>query len=136
MTDLAQRQQAARTFAIETARLAAHTRSQNVVVLDVRHLSPVTDYFVLATGSSPRQMRTVADQAAELGAGSGFSPLGTAGYEGDSWMLTDFVDVVLHVFSSSARLFYDLDTLWGDAPKVDWQQGMPPPPAAVTEKTD
>lgn len=110
----------ARTFAIEAARLASSTHCRDVVVLDVSGLSPVTDYFVLATGTSPRQMRTVADDLRELGEQDDFRPLSTSGYEGDSWLLIDCIDVVCHVFSEQARLFYDLDGLWGDAPRVQW----------------
>jgi ribosome-associated protein len=126
-TDPAQRIEAARQFAVEAARLAANTRCQNVVLLDVRGLSPVTDFFILATGTSPRQMRTVCDEAGELGDKMGYSPMGVAGYEGESWILVDFVDVVMHVFSGEARQFYDLDSLWGDAPRIDWQAGMVAP---------
>jgi len=110
-------------MAIEIARLAANTRCNNVVVLDVRGISPVTDFFILATGTSPRQMRTVCDEAADFGEERGFAPLSKCGQEGESWMLIDFVDIVMHVFSAEARLFYDLDSLWGDAAKVDWQDG-------------
>ena len=57
-----------------------------------------------------------------MGKTSGFTALSIAGYEGESWILADFVDVVVHVFSAEARLFYDLDNLWGDAKRVDFQQ--------------
>jgi ribosome-associated protein len=98
------------------------------VILDVSGLSPVTDFFVLATGTSPRQMRTVMDEVAELGEKQGFAGLTTSGYEGESWMLIDCIDVIVHVFSSDARQFYDLDNLWGDAKRVEWQ---PTPPASA-----
>jgi ribosome-associated protein len=84
--------------------------------------------MVLATGTSPRQMRTVCDELAEMAEQRGEHALGTDGIEGDAssgestgggWMLIDFVDVVVHVFSQDARAFYDLDSLWGDAKKVD-----------------
>lgn len=118
--------EAARQFAVEAARLAATTRCQDVALLDVRGLSPVTDFFILATGTSARQMRTVCDQISELGEKLGFAPMSVAGYEGETWILIDFVDVVMHVFSVEARQFYDLDGLWGDATRIDWQAGMPP----------
>jgi ribosome-associated protein len=101
--------------------LAAATRCHDVVVLDVRGISSVTDYFIIATGTSDRQMRTVADQVEELGEPSNFKALSRNGYEGGSWILTDFVDVVLHVFSPTARSYYDLENLWGDAPRVAWE---------------
>jgi len=116
-----ERAEAARSFAIEAARLAANTRCHSVVVLDVRNLSPVTDFFVLATGTSPRQMRTVADDIEEMGDGRNFRPIARSGYEGDTWILTDYVDVLVHIFSDEARLFYDLDNLWGDARKLEWK---------------
>jgi ribosome-associated protein len=110
----------ARQFAIEAARLAANTRCHNVVLLDVRGISPVTDYMVLASGTSPRQMRSVCDELAEWAREQhGTRALNADGLEGESWMLIDFVDVVVHVFSDHARQFYDLDSLWGDAQRVD-----------------
>ncbi|MGB7157089.1 MAG: ribosome silencing factor [Tepidisphaeraceae bacterium] len=118
----ASRTEAARKFAIDVATLAANTRCHNVVILDVRGISPVTDYFVLATGTSPRQMKSVCDEAGEFGDTQNYAPLNQCGTEGDSWMLIDFVDVVLHVFSQESRMFYDLDGLWGDARKVEWKQ--------------
>ena len=121
----------ARKFAIDVARLAANTRCSNVVILDVRGVSPVTDFFVLATGTSPRQMRSVTDDAGEFGAENNFKPIAQSGVEGEMWMLIDFVDVVLHVFNAQARAFYDLDSLWGDAARVEWNDN-PTPSASPT----
>src|SRR5437870_11395708 len=88
------RLEAARNFAVEAARLAANTRCHNVVVLDLQGLSPVCDFFILASGTSPRQMRTVADQISELGQKLHFAAFNQTGYEGESWILVDFIDVV------------------------------------------
>jgi ribosome-associated protein len=121
------RTETTRKFAVEVAKLAANTRCSNVVVLDVRGLSPITDFFVLATGTSPRQMRAVTDQAAEIGPEHGFAPLSQSGMDGESWMLIDFIDVVMHIFSPESRNFYDLDNLWGDATKVEWQPNAQAP---------
>jgi len=110
----------ARQFAIDAARLAASTRCHNVVLLDVRGISPVTDYMVLASGTSGRQMRSVCDELAEWAQEQhGTRALNADGLEGESWMLIDFVDVVVHVFNDEARQFYDLDSLWGDAQRID-----------------
>jgi ribosome-associated protein len=92
-----------------------------VAVLEVRNLSPVTDFFVIATGTSPRQMRTVCDEIEEMATDQKYGALSRAGYKGDCWMLLDFVDVIVHVFSEEARQFYDLDHLWGDAKPVEWR---------------
>src|SRR5437868_15044276 len=97
----------ARDFAIDAARLLGSTRCHDVNVLDVRGLSPVTDYLVIATGTSARQMRTVCDEVIELGEPRNFRPFTQSGCEGETWMLTDFVDVVIHVFSNEARVYYD-----------------------------
>jgi ribosome-associated protein len=91
------------------------------VVLDVSAISPVTDFFVIATGTSPRQMRTVCDEVEELGEPRTFRALSRAGYEGDHWILVDFVDVVVHLFNGEARVFYDLENLWGDGKKIEWK---------------
>src|SRR3954452_18653853 len=107
----ADRAETAKAFAIEAARLAANTRCHNVNVLDVRGLCPVADYFVIASGTSARQMRTVIDELQELGDAKNFSPLARSGYDGESWMLLDCVDVLIHVFSDMSRLYYDLDGL-------------------------
>ena len=111
----------ARQFAIDAARHAANTRCTNVVVLDLTGLSPVTDFFVIATGTSARQMRTVADEISELAEQKKFSPMSSSGYEGESWILVDCVDVVVHIFNAQTRGYYDLDNLWGDAKPVEWQ---------------
>ena len=116
------RTEAARAFAIEAARLAANTRCHDVTVLDVRGVCPVADFFVIASGTSARQMRTVVDEVRELGDARNFSPLARSGYEGETWMLLDCVDVLVHVFDDIARRYYDLDGLWGDAKRLQWQE--------------
>ena len=111
----------ARSFAVDAARLAGDTHCQNVVVLDVRGLCQVTDYFVLATGTSAKQMRSVTQEIEELGLPRNFKAMSQSGYEGTSWVLIDFVDVIVQIFSAQARSYYDLDGLWGDAPVVEWK---------------
>jgi ribosome-associated protein len=112
---------AARAFAIEAARHFAATRCQNVVVMDMAGLSPVTDYLVIGTGTSPRQMRSVCDQLEDLAAPKGHVKLSRTGDDSGAWIVIDFVDVVCHVFSPESRGYYDLDNLWGDAKRVEWQ---------------
>lgn len=114
------RQQAAERFAIDAARLAADTRCHSVIVLDVRGISPFTDYFVIATGTSPRQMRTACRDIEDMAAEAGWFAMSRSGYEGETWILVDFVDVVVHIFSDEARRYYDLEGLWGDGRKVRW----------------
>jgi len=113
---------ASRQFAIDSARLLADTRCNHICVLDVSAVSPVTDFLVIATGTSPRQLKTACDELEEMGEPRDFRPLSRAGDGGANWSCIDFVDVVVHVFSQDARMFYDLDALWGDGEKVEWER--------------
>ena len=107
------------------ARRASDTRCNNIIVLDLRGRSPVTEFFVLATGTSNRQIRTVCDEVSDLGRRHGYAPWRTSGYELAKWILVDFVSVVVHVFDAESRDFYDLEMLWGDCPRVDWASLAP-----------
>jgi ribosome-associated protein len=120
-----QRMDASRQFAVDSARLLADTRCNHIVVLDVSGVSPVTDFLVIATGTSPRQMKTAADDVEEMGQNCDFRPLSHAGDGGANWTCVDFVDVVVHVFSQDARMFYDMDALWGDGKPVVWERTEP-----------
>jgi ribosome-associated protein len=112
----------ARKFAIEAARVAETNNCQDIVVLDLRGRSPVCDYFVIATGTSGRQMRTVADSLSVYGKSVGSSPWHIAGMEGADWIVLDFVDVVVHLFDEQHRRYYDLEIIWGEGPKVRWRK--------------
>ena len=111
----------AKKLALLAAKLAAERHCTDITVLDLRGISPATDYFVIATGTSDRQMRTVADEVSEEAKKMGFQRFGRAGYEQARWILLDFVDVVIHIFDSEYRDYYDLDLLWGDAKKLKWE---------------
>jgi ribosome-associated protein len=108
----------ARAFALAAAELADGRHCTDIVVLDLRGKSPVTDYFVVATGTSNRQMRSVADEVCEAAGGYGLKRFGRAGYEQARWILLDFVDVVVHIFDNEYRSYYDLELLWGAAEKL------------------
>jgi ribosome-associated protein len=112
----------ARAFAIEAARLAEDRRCSDVVVLDLRGISPVTDYFVICTGTSDRQMRSVADELIDLGKKTKNTVYNTAGMDRSEWVLLDFVDLVVHLFDDAHRRYYDLELIWGDAPHVRWRK--------------
>jgi ribosome-associated protein len=119
--DQSQRMGASRQFAIDAARLLADTRCNHICVLDVSAISPVTDFLVIATGTSPRQLKTACDDLEEMALPRDFRALSRAGDGGANWNCIDFVDIVVHVFSQDARMFYDLDALWGDGQKVPWE---------------
>jgi ribosome-associated protein len=110
----------ARDFAASAARIAADRHCADVVVLNLEGMSPATDYFVIATGTSDRQMRTVADEICEAARRDGIQRFGRAGYDQARWILLDFVDVVIHLFDNEYRDYYDLELLWGDAQRIDY----------------
>lgn len=111
-------------FAKEIARLAADNHADDVVVLDLRGMTSIADFFVLGTGTSDRQMRAVIDQIEDYGDRVGQKRFGLSGYDSASWILADYVDVVVHLFDRASRQFYDLEMLWGDAPRVEWQRPL------------
>lgn len=112
----------ARALAIEAARIAEKNNAEEIVVLNLRDISPVADYFVICTGSSDRQMRTVADEIARYGQSVGQKVWHVAGEMSGQWIVMDFVDVVVHIFGQAHRRYYDLELIWGEAPKVRWRR--------------
>lgn len=107
-------------FALAAARLAAERHCDDVVILDVRSLSPVSDYCLIATGTSDRQMRAVGMEITDLGELMGNVAFSRSGMEDGRWVLLDFIDLVVHLFDADSREFYALEMLWGDAPKLAW----------------
>jgi len=112
----------ARKLAVAAARLAEERNCYDIVVMDLRKVSPMTDYFVICTGTSDRQMRTVADEIAAYGDSIGQRVWHVAGADSAEWILLDFVDVVVHIFDQAHREYYDLELIWGAAPKVRWRR--------------
>ena len=110
----------ARAFAVAAAKIADERHCSDIVILDLQGLSPATDYFVIVTGTSDRQMRTVADEIREEAKKRGQPRFGLAGYEHGRWIVLDFIDVVVHIFDSEYRDYYDLELLWGDAKRIDY----------------
>ena len=108
----------AKAFALAAAKLAAERHCTDIAVLDLSGTSPATDYFVIATGTSYRQMRTVADEISQAARERGLQRFGRAGYDQARWILLDYVDVVIHIFDAEYRDYYDLELLWGDAKRL------------------
>jgi ribosome-associated protein len=102
------------------AELALDRKAEGVMALDLRGISSATDYFLLATGNSDIQVRAIAEHVMEGMKAGGIRPLHVEGLDRARWVLMDFVDVVVHVFHPSARQFYQLEALWGDAPARDF----------------
>lgn len=98
------------------ARVAVENRGRDVVVLDMREVSPMFDYFVIATGTSRRQLHAMSSEIHHLLRDDfGESRMGIEGYTESRWILLDYGDVVIHLFDDAAREYYCLEQLWSDA---------------------
>ncbi len=109
-------------LAIELARLAHDDKCTDIVVLDVRGLSPISDFVIVASGTSDRQMRAVADHAEDEGAKHGHHAYRSSKDPRALWLLIDFSDVVIHIFEPNTRAHYDIEMMWGDAKRVPWKR--------------
>lgn len=111
-------------LAIEAARLMADLKSEDVTVIDVRGLSKVTDYIVIGTGTSTRQMHSVAEDIVEIARGLGHVVFKANQERGSNWVVIDCVDVTIHMFDAETRAFYDLETLWIDGTRLPWERNQ------------
>jgi len=103
------------------ARIADEKKAEDIVILDLRSCNYVTDFFVIATGRNERQRTAIAAEVIRQMAQVGEQPLGATGERASQWILLDYVDFVIHIFSPEARALYDLELLWGDAPRLGWR---------------
>lgn len=109
-------------LAICAARAASDLKAADVLILDVGTLLSITGYFVIASASNPRQVRAVVDNIeTKVKAELGRSPVRTEGVREQQWTLIDYGDVVVHVFLDSVREFYEIERLYMDAPRVEWE---------------
>lgn len=109
-----------RELATLAARAASAKQARDVAVLDVRDLIVITDYFVIASGTNDRQVRTIAEEIERAVRERGLKPVRREGEREGRWVLLDFVDFVVHVFLDEERRYYGLERLWADAPSVGW----------------
>lgn len=94
-------------------------KGQNIRLIKIRDISSIADYFVVASGSSKTQVKALADEVESRLDDAGVSVSHIEGYRSDTWILLDYVDVVVHVFSDEARDYYDLERLWQDGEEID-----------------
>lgn len=116
--------------ALETARLCAKyaddKKAEDIVLLDLRGLSPVTDFFVIVSASSAPQLRAVRDEIVEqMREEHGLKPLFVDGSYESQWLIINFPNVLVHIQSPEKREYYALQELWGDAPELPWQEDKP-----------
>ena len=110
------------------AEFALDRKAKDVVALDLRGISSATDWFVIATGSSDIQVKAIADRISEgLREEIGEKPAHVEGLATARWVLLDYIDLVVHVFHPQAREFYQIETLWGDAPRLEFSDPDVPP---------
>ncbi len=114
---------------LETAQRCAEAadakKAFNIVILDLRKLTYITDYFVICSGSSTTQVSAITDWIGQAMAKAGLHPSHVEGQADSSWVLIDFGDVVVHVFEEQARAYYSLEKLWAEAARVPFGTVQP-----------
>ncbi len=115
----------AEALARACALLADQRKAEQIVVLNVGPLAFFTDYFVIATGRNERQIRAISRQVQERARETGCEIVGVEGEPQSGWVLIDLGGTVVHLFDPEARELYDLELLWGEAPRIEWQAAEP-----------
>jgi ribosome-associated protein len=100
------------------AHAASAKKATDLVLLDLRKIASFTEFFLICTGASTRQVQAISNAIEETLRASGKRPLHIEGYSSAEWILLDYGDFIVHVFSPASRRFYDLERLWRDAPRV------------------
>jgi ribosome-associated protein len=107
-------------IAVKCAKIADEKKAQNIVILDVDKISSITDYFVICSAINERQLHAIADEIDKQMKKISVTKYGMEGYREAKWVLIDYGDFIVHIFEKEIRSYYDLELLWGDAPKVEW----------------
>jgi ribosome-associated protein len=108
---------------LQAVRAAEDKKATDLAVLDLRKAAGFTDYFVIASGGNPRQIRAIADSVMAALADDGVKPAHVEGYDRSEWVLLDYFDFIVHIFAPETRLFYGLERLWGNAERVEVPAG-------------
>ena len=111
---------------VQRAITAAQDRKAlDLVVLDLRPAHGFADYFLICSGTNPRQIKAIADAVQEAEAARGLKPAHVEGYDRAGWILLDYFDFIVHIFSPDARAFYALERLWGNAKRIEVPEPVP-----------
>jgi ribosome-associated protein len=114
-------------LALAAARTAAENRGQNIVVLDLTEQTSLFDYFVIATGTSRRQLHAMSEEIDRvLEEELEDQRMGIEGYDESRWIVLDYGTVVVHLFDEETREYFSLETLWGDGKHLDFSRVLPP----------
>ena len=111
------------------SRIADDNRSKDILLLDLRLATPLLDFFLIATAATRRQANAIAIEIDAEMKKLKEAKLGMEGTEEGSWILIDYGDFVVHIFTPEARVYYSLEEVWGDAPRLDWRDPTRPMPA-------
>jgi len=103
-------------FSKRIAKLILSKKGYNIKILDLRDLTPISDYFIIASADSHIQVKAIADEVDDKLREHGIKCYFKEGYDTANWILLDYFDVVVHIFKTESREFYNLEKLWGDAP--------------------
>lgn len=104
---------------ILTAKAISSKKGLNIKLIEIGDISSLADYMVIATGTSSTHVKSIADEVEYQLDEAGISVSHIEGYRSNSWILLDYVDVIVHIFSDEAREFYDLERLWQDGKEID-----------------
>lgn len=110
------------TRACLSARTARDHKARDILVLDLRGKHPLYDFFVIATGTSRRQIHTLAEEIDVALRQVGDHRDGIEGYQASKWIVQDYGDILIHVFDPDTRDYYKIEELWDDAPRIDWER--------------
>jgi ribosome-associated protein len=116
--------------ALQVSRLALEKKAYDLVLMEVRDLTSIADYFIICSGRSDRQVQSIAQGIEENLRALGVRPHSVEGVARGQWVLMDFSDVIVHIFYEPVREFYDLEGLWADAPRVE----LPEPYATLVNQ--
>ena len=118
------------------AKVAADNKGKDILVLDLRGITPMFDYFVLSTGSSRRQVHTIVEETDAALRDVGDTRMSVEGYDTSKWIVQDYGDVLTHTFDPDTRDYYKLEELWADAKRIDWEREFDPESIAHDAEAD
>ena len=123
ITSLDEKAKRSFSLALAAARTAEENRGKDILVLDLRELTCMFDYFVIASGTSRRQMHAMSEEIDhKLEDDLNDERMGIEGYQGSNWILLDYGTVVIHLFDGETRDYYAIEKLWGEAKQLNWQE--------------
>ncbi|MCK9280993.1 MAG: ribosome silencing factor [Melioribacteraceae bacterium] len=112
-------------FAKKIADIVLSKKGTDIKILDLRKLSGISDYFLICSADSDRQVKAIADEVDKMLSEEGIKCFHREGFESLNWVILDYFDVIVHVFKNETRQFYGLEKLWGDAPTITIEDELP-----------